>query len=125
MYASGVNYAKDWHHDHREESLSWAAHARRFNTRKCTKPHMALKAALEAGGITGFVTECEVGYYAIDEARPDIRLAVEMGGCYWHGCALVRLRGTSGQPTHIQVQRDVLDTSGLADSSHHGARSEG
>ena len=112
MYASGVNHAKDWHHDHREESLSRAAHARRFNTRKCTKPHMTLKAALEAGGVTGFVTECEVGYYAIDEARPDIRLAVEMDGCYWHGCVLCGFEGHPGNQRTYKSKETFLTRRG-------------
>jgi len=75
-----------WMGEHWEEVLESAAYARRHIKRKFTKPHARVKEAVEASGLVGFITEYETGYYSIDEARPDLRLAVEIDGCYWHGC---------------------------------------
>lgn len=48
--------------------------------------HLDFKQAMLAAGISGFVTEYKVSYYHVDEAHPDLKLAVEVDGCYWHGC---------------------------------------
>jgi len=96
LYATGRNPAKEWHANHVEESRQGAAEARRHIKKKRTRPHLQLKDAMVAGGLDGFLTEYEVGYYAIDEARPDIKLAVEMDGCYYHGCADCGLPGLAG-----------------------------
>jgi len=85
-----------WHHTHREESLAGAANARRHITRKRTKLHAQLKAALVHAGVQS-ETEYEVGYYAIDEAVPDVKLSIEADGCYWHGCTVC------GFPGHPQI----------------------
>lgn len=75
-----------WRDNNREQVLARAAHARKNTKRKRTRPHLSLKAALVAAGWSEFVTEFEIGYFSIDEALPRLKLAVEMDGCYWHGC---------------------------------------
>jgi len=91
-YARGENPAKEWHASHREESLERAFYARQHQ-KKMSKPHAALKEAMVQAGLLSFVTEFEIGYYAIDEARGDIKLAVELDGCYFHGCQKCGLPG--------------------------------
>lgn len=112
MYAAGKNPSRDWHWAHRAESLDRAAHARRHILRKRTKPHLGFKAALEASGVPGFITEFEVGYHAIDEARPDLRLAVEVDGCYWHGCPDCGFPGVSGTQAHDRSKETFLRNRG-------------
>jgi len=77
---------QSWQEGNREAVLASAAHARRHIRRKCSRPHMAFKRALLAASVGGFETEHEVGYYSIDEGHPDLKIAVEVDGCYWHGC---------------------------------------
>jgi len=95
-YASGWNPVKDWHAANKEESKQRAFHARSFIQKKKSKPHLAFKAAMEEAGLLGFETECPVGYYHIDEARPDLKLSVEIDGCFWHGCVDCGFPGTPG-----------------------------
>ena len=44
-------------------------------------------------GLIGFITEFEYGHYAIDEADPLAKIAVEIDGCYWHGCVRCDFEG--------------------------------
>lgn len=82
----------DWHADHPKESKRLAAQAR-SHIRKVSKIHKKIKSALVEEGIQGFITEYEIGFYAIDEANPDLKIAVEVDGCYWHSCPLCGLEG--------------------------------
>lgn len=76
-----------WHKQNPEESKALAANARQHNTKKYTKLHQKLKGALVTAGVQS-VTEYEIGYYAIDEAIPSAKIAIEADGCYWHGCSV-------------------------------------
>ena len=62
------------------------ARARGYRTTTFTRPHQVLERALVDAGVQGLVREYLVGYYRVDEALPELKLAVEMDGCYWHGC---------------------------------------
>lgn len=73
-----------WVADHREEVEASAQHARR-HIQRVSKPHQALKNCLIAKNQT-FQTEYPLGPYSIDEADPSVKVAVEVDGCYWHGC---------------------------------------
>lgn len=86
---------ESWHSDNREESLRRIFHAR-GRISKSSKVHLRFKALFQEAGLTGFVTEYRSGYYEIDEARPDLKLAVEVDGCYWHGCSACGFGGDSG-----------------------------
>jgi very-short-patch-repair endonuclease len=77
-----------WHAENRERSLLLAQHARSHIKRRFSKLHRYVKAELISSGLDEFVTEYEVGYYSIDEALPRLQLAVEVDGCYWHGCVV-------------------------------------
>ncbi len=74
------------HRDNREKSLEGAKNARRHIRKKFSNLHRGVKQALDTRGFGEFQTEYEVGYYAIDEAIPRLKLAVEVDGCYWHSC---------------------------------------
>ena len=54
---------------------------------------MRFKSLMDNHGLAGFLTEYEVGYHAIDEALPDLKVAVEIDGCYWHSCSQCGLVG--------------------------------
>jgi len=112
QYATGWNPARAWHANHREESLLRAAYARRFILRKRTKLHMGFKEALDAAGLRGFQTEYEVDYYALDEARPDLQIAVEIDGCYWHGCPDCGFPGVFGSARHDKLKEAFLRNRG-------------
>lgn len=82
-----------WHRTHKAESNALAARARRFILRKKTNLHLGFKRLMEENGVTGFVSEYEVGFYAIDEAHPSLGIALEIDGCYWHSCSECGLTG--------------------------------
>lgn len=89
-----------WNQDHREEVLQHCARAReridpehrktmwkaRAAHHTTSKLHIRFKGAMVVSGLTGFETEGRVGPFAVDEMHPTARLAVEIDGCYWHGC---------------------------------------
>lgn len=83
-----------WHRENREESLDNLAKARQ-NINVTSKPHLRLKEAMVEAGIEGFHTEYSLGWYRIDEANPEIQVAVEVDGCYWHGCSVCGFKATS------------------------------
>jgi len=68
-----------------EQYRSSAANARK-TLNKTSKLHLEYKDSMVSNGLEGFITEYEIGYYHIDEADPLARLAIEIDGCYWHGC---------------------------------------
>jgi DNA mismatch endonuclease (patch repair protein) len=103
---------KRWRTKHRGEMLALAANARRHIGRKRTKIHKAAKDAMHASGLSGFVTEYEVGYYSIDEARPDLRLAVEIDGCYWHGCLVCGFSGMDNTRSYDRRKTTYLRNRG-------------
>ena len=75
-----------WHEDNKELSNKLAFHARKHISKKFTGLHQKFKHALEDNGLRYFKTEHPIGYYHIDEAIPDLKLAVEVDGCFWHSC---------------------------------------
>lgn len=65
----------------------FAGFMRRFGDR--TKPsstHLRFKAALIEAGLLDFETHAVLGHYVLDEAWSAKRLAIEVNGCFWHGC---------------------------------------
>jgi len=68
------------------ESLRESARKARTNLKKTSKLHLNYKESMTEKGLTNFITEYEYGPYSIDEADPLAKLAVEVDGCYWHGC---------------------------------------
>ena len=78
---------KVWRDKNHERVLQSALHARKHLKHTFTKPHQRLKAALDEAALVQFRTEFPVGYYSIDEAYPELRIALEVDGCYWHGCS--------------------------------------
>lgn len=100
-----------WHKEHRDESLQGAANARRHLKHKNTKPHIHLKGALVYAGLDT-QTEYEIGYYAIDEAIPDLKIAIEVGGCYWHGCDVCKFPPVKGNARRDKSKNTYLKNRG-------------
>lgn len=75
-----------WREANPETVLRLVAHARSTLPGKTSRLHLEFKARFEDAGLRGFVTEHREAFYDLDEARPDLKLAVEVDGCYWHGC---------------------------------------
>ena len=97
-----------WHRKNRSLSLRGIAKARKhinpehirnhlhkLHSTKTSQLHLNLKALLLQAGLYDFETESRVGPFDIDEACGELRLAVEVDGCYWHGCLQC---GFSGNP---------------------------
>jgi DNA mismatch endonuclease (patch repair protein) len=91
-----------YHQDHRDEVLASAMHARGFIQSTFTKPHQRLEQALLDAGLQELQREYLVGYYRVDEALPEQKLAVEMDGCYWHGCPVC---GYAGRAENIKLDK--------------------
>lgn len=81
--------------DHKEAIDKSAAHARIFNHKKASSLHKMFKEAMELNGITGFETEVIVGPYSIDEANMNSKIAIEVDGCFYHGCKVCGFPGCS------------------------------
>jgi len=125
MWLSGTLRDKvlQWHRDNRETSLRSASHARtyirdrtmvaaRAALSRTSKMHLRFKQRMNAAGLTGFVTEGMVGPFAVDEASYELRLAVEVDGCYWHGCAVCGFRGVSRTLNNDKSKDAYLKASG-------------
>ncbi|NBR67109.1 MAG: hypothetical protein EBT79_07525 [Actinobacteria bacterium] len=98
MFGTMREQVVQWHRAHRVRSLNNAARARSFVVDKSMSAaraalsktslvHLRFKDRMVASGMTDFVTEGRVGRFDIDEAHFGLRVAVEIDGCYWHGCA--------------------------------------
>lgn len=101
-----------WRAENRDKVLETVAHARSFITRTFTAPHRRVKLALTEAGLDGFVTELRVGFYHIDEAHPELKLAVEIDGCYWHGCTVCGFEPLSGMRARDRSKDSFLRNRG-------------
>lgn len=101
-----------WHRDNKELSLEMAKQARRHIKKKRTKLHLEFKERMIEFGLVGFETEHEVGYYSIDEAIPELKLSVEINGCYWHSCPECKLTGPKGTLTTDKSKATYLRNRG-------------
>ncbi len=82
----GVTVRSLWgNQDFRDKAIAGMvkAHA---NWEKPSSLHADVKAALAEAGITT-TTHVPVGYWCIDEADVARKIAIEVNGCYWHGCS--------------------------------------
>jgi len=86
----------------RLDVISSALHARSFNRKKASDLHLFFKAKMVQAGISGFETETVVGPYSIDEADVARKIAVEIDGCYFHGCEVC---GYSGCPSTVLTDK--------------------
>lgn len=87
-----------WHRENKTLSNQLIANARKYSdpvgnlrrvrlTRTNTsKLHLAFKARMVSAGLDSFTTESLLGPFHVDEARSDLKLALEIDGCWWHGC---------------------------------------
>ncbi len=75
------------------QELRESARKARQYLKKTSKLHTDYKERMEEKGLTGFNTEYNYGPYSIDEADPLAKIAVEIDGCYWHGCSSCSYKG--------------------------------
>lgn len=95
-WASGdMECVARWHRENRAASNEAIARARGHIRRTFSKPHSILEGALRAAGIP-VEREYRVGFYRLDEAIPEVRLGIEVDGCYWHGCRACGFPGVAG-----------------------------
>lgn len=98
-----------WHQENREASFAGAAYARahirdttmaaaRSVVNKTSNLHLKFKIRMEQANLEGFITEGRVGPFEVDEAHYGLRVAVEVDGCYWHGCVTC---GHEGVPSTL------------------------
>lgn len=75
-----------WHQHNKDQSNENLSRARvKCLENQFTSIHASLECALTEAGLNP-QREYRIGYYHVDEALPDFKLAVEADGCYWHGC---------------------------------------
>ena len=86
----------DYQQANREAVLASAAKARGHIQKTFTKPHRIFEEALLATGLEGLVREHPIAFYHVDEACPELKLALEIDGCYWHGCSTCGFPGVPG-----------------------------
>jgi DNA mismatch endonuclease (patch repair protein) len=86
----------DYQRTNRDGILAAAAKARGHIQKTFTKPHRIFEEALLATGLEGLVREHPIAFYHIDEACPELKLALEIDGCYWHGCNTCGFPGVPG-----------------------------
>jgi len=89
---SFIERKEEYVQKHLDELQYSASRARTF-LKKTSKVHLQFKEKLINNGIKGFITEYSCGYYSIDEADPLSKIAIEVDGCYWHGCDLCNFDG--------------------------------
>jgi very-short-patch-repair endonuclease len=77
------------------ESLKRSALNARSHMKKHSELHSNYKKRMLEAGLENFITEYTFGYYSIDEADPVAKIAVEVDGCYWHGCSTCGFDGDS------------------------------
>jgi len=77
------------------KELQESARRARQYLRKQSKLHIGYKKSMLEKGLQGFISEYSYGPYSIDEADPLAKIAVEVDGCYWHGCSLCDYSGDS------------------------------
>lgn len=68
------------------EALKLSAKNARSYLNKTSKLHIGYKKTMLESGLVGFESEYIYGPYSIDEADPYAKIAIEIDGCYWHGC---------------------------------------
>lgn len=94
-----------WHQENREKSLKMAAHARsHVDENGPSQMHLDFKSLMVKSGLDGFKTEYETCFYSIDEAHPEVKLAVEIDGCYWHSCPECELEGPN-ETSHTDARK--------------------
>ena len=112
-----------WHQEHREASLAGAARARTYMqdtsmsaaravVSKTSKLHLGFKARMVLAGLTGFTTEGRVGPFEVDEVHHEHRLAVEVDGCWWHGCATCGHSGVASTLANDKAKNAYLKAAG-------------
>jgi very-short-patch-repair endonuclease len=93
------NFVEGWHRDNRNLSLEGISKARKhispehirnhlhkLHSMKTSRLHLGFKELLVRGGLSDFETESRIGPFDVDEACKTLRIALEINGCYWHGC---------------------------------------
>lgn len=112
-----------WHRENQEKSLASAENARQYvkdpsmraaraALNKTSKMHLRFKERMIQEGLNGFETEGSVGPFAVDETNFDLRLAVEVDGCYWHGCEECGFEGVASTLSNDKAKNAYLQAAG-------------
>lgn len=83
---------KEYVKDNKDVLIKSAARARK-SLNKTSMLHLNYKDNMVKKGLLGFITEYSYKYYSIDEADPFNKIAIEIDGCYWHGCEKCGFKG--------------------------------
>jgi len=78
--------------ENHQQLANSARKARQF-LNKQSKLHIKYKENMIRMGLQGFISEYAYGPYSVDEADPLAKVAVEVDGCYWHGCQACGYQG--------------------------------
>lgn len=115
---------REWHRSNPERSRASAANARahtnsienlkkaRDSLNTTSNLHLKFKDTMLLWGLQGFVTEGSVGPFHIDELHDGYRLAVEIDGCYWHGCPQCGFEGVARTLSNDQNKNRYLEKTG-------------
>lgn len=97
MWENPDNRAKiaEYNSRERDSVLERALNARKHH-KKTSNLHLSVKALMDQLGLESFKTELPVGFYHLDEGDLGRRIAVEVDGCYWHGCMQCGYPGVPG-----------------------------
>lgn len=75
------------------EALKKSAKNARSYLKKQSNLHIGYKETMLKNNLKGFISEYPYGPYSIDEADPLAKIAIEVDGCYWHGCVTCDFTG--------------------------------
>lgn len=85
---------KEYVENNKDALIKSAARARK-SLNKTSTLHLNYKDNMVKKSLLGFTTEYNYKYYSIDEADPFNKIAIEIDGCYWHGCEKCGFKGDS------------------------------
>ncbi|MEI6297237.1 MAG: DUF559 domain-containing protein [bacterium] len=81
------------------------------DTQKPSSLHADVKRSLTSRGIP-LTTHISVGHYVIDEANIELKIAVEINGCYWHSCPECGEKGPKSNLGRDKSKRTYLKNHG-------------
>ena len=102
-----------WHENNPEKSRRLAKRARSFvNNEDPSNLHLNFKELLLDSGFDNFITHYDCNYYEIDEADPNLKIAIEVDGCYWHSCLKCGFDGPKGTKNTDARKESYLENRG-------------
>lgn len=78
-----------------------------------SKLHLKFKERMVEAWLSDFETEGRFGPFEVDELHTSGKLAVEIDGCYWHGCAECGHPGVRATVANDRSKNAYLEASGV------------